>query len=45
MNVARLNCSHGDWENRAERIRKVRRIAKELQRPLGILVDIQGPIS
>ena len=43
MNVARLNCSHGDWENRAERIRKVRRIAKELQRPLGILVDIQGP--
>jgi len=43
MNVARMNCSHGDWETRAERIRKVRKIARELQRPIGILVDIQGP--
>jgi pyruvate kinase len=43
MNVARLNCSHGDWDSRAERLNRVRKIAKELKRPIGILVDIQGP--
>ena len=43
MNVARLNCSHGDWYSRAERLNRVRKIAKELKRPIGILVDIQGP--
>lgn len=43
MSVARLNCSHGDWDTRVERLTKVRKMAYELDRPVGILVDLQGP--
>ena len=43
MSVARINCSHGNWEERTERINAVRRIAMEEQRAVGILVDLQGP--
>jgi pyruvate kinase len=43
MNVARINCSHGDWEERLVRIKKVRKIAKELNHSVGVLVDLQGP--
>jgi pyruvate kinase len=43
LSVARINCSHGDWETRANRIEMIRRLSKEYQRPIGILVDLQGP--
>lgn len=43
LSVARLNCSHGDWDTRVERLKKVRAAALELNRPVGILVDLQGP--
>ncbi len=43
MNVARINCSHGDWTTRKDRIDLVRRLAKEYNRSIGILVDLQGP--
>ncbi len=43
VNVARINCSHGDWAERRKRIETVRQIAKDLRRPVGILVDLQGP--
>jgi len=43
INVARINCSHGNWDERAQRIETVRRVARELGRPVGILVDLQGP--
>lgn len=42
MNVARINCSHGDWETRHEWIETIRGMAKEIG-PVGILVDLQGP--
>lgn len=42
MNVARINCSHGDWETRHEWIKKLRAMRRELS-PIGILVDLQGP--
>lgn len=42
MNVARLNCSHGDWETRARWIAWLRELSSELS-PVGILVDLQGP--
>ncbi|MBL8061348.1 MAG: pyruvate kinase [Chthonomonas sp.] len=42
MNVARINCSHGDWETRHEWIKTIRGLAKEIA-PVGILVDLQGP--
>lgn len=43
MNVARLNFSHGSREEHAARIRNIRGVSERLGRPVGILVDIQGP--
>lgn len=43
MNVARLNFSHGTHEEHLEVIRHVRRLSKELQAPVTILQDLQGP--
>jgi pyruvate kinase len=43
MNVARLNFSHGNYETHSEAIRKIRSIARTLNRPVGILLDLQGP--
>jgi pyruvate kinase len=43
MNVARLNFSHGTHSQHAETIDAVRRVAKELDRPVAILGDLQGP--
>ncbi len=42
MNVARLNCSHGDWETRAKWIGWLRELRSEIA-PCAILVDLQGP--
>jgi pyruvate kinase len=43
MNVARLNFSHGTYENHAELIRKIREVSAELGEPIAILQDLQGP--
>ncbi|WP_085831049.1 pyruvate kinase [Collinsella vaginalis] len=43
MNVARFNFSHGSYEEHKGRIERVRRIANELGRPIGILLDTKGP--
>lgn len=42
MNVARLNCSHGDWDTKAQWIEWVREQAAP-SNPVAILVDLQGP--
>lgn len=42
MNVARINCSHGDWETRTKWIEWIRELSPEVG-PVGILVDLQGP--
>lgn len=42
MNVARLNCSHGDWETRLRWIGWVRLYSADVG-PVGVLVDLQGP--
>ncbi len=42
MNVARLNCSHGTWEEKREWVKWIRAIERPLS-PIGILVDLQGP--
>ena len=41
--VFRLNMSHGTHEDIAERHRFIREIEHELDRPIGILADLQGP--
>ncbi len=43
MNVARLNFSHGTHDEHAELIRRIRAVADELEEPVAILQDLQGP--
>jgi pyruvate kinase len=43
MNVARVNFSHGTHEQHAATIAMVRELAREAQRPVAILGDLQGP--
>ena len=43
MNVARLNLSHGTHDYHAETIERVRTISEQLQKPIAILADLQGP--
>ncbi len=43
MNVARLNFSHGKYEEHAERITRLRQVSQELDLPLMLLQDLQGP--
>jgi pyruvate kinase len=43
MNVARLNFSHGNYEDHAERIKRLRSASEELNLPLMLLQDLQGP--
>jgi len=43
MNVARLNSSHGDAEEHARKIEKIKRIREEQRVPVGILLDLAGP--
>jgi pyruvate kinase len=42
MNVARINCSHGDWEPRYRWIQWIRELSPAVA-PVAILVDLQGP--
>ena len=43
MNMARLNLSHGSYEEHQARLDCVRDAAKTAGRPVAILVDLQGP--
>lgn len=43
MNVARLNFSHGTHEEQKGRMDKVKKLRKELGKPIAILLDTKGP--
>ena len=43
MNVARLNLSHGSYEEHQNRFDRVRAASEKLGKPVAILVDLQGP--
>jgi pyruvate kinase len=43
MNVARLNFSHGDFEEHGNRIRVIRQACQELNKTVAILLDTKGP--
>ena len=43
MNVARLNFSHGTYADHAQQIRQLRAVSDELEMPLTLLQDLQGP--
>ena len=43
VDVFRLNFSHGSHQDHKERVEIIREIEKKNDRPIGILMDIQGP--
>lgn len=43
MNVMRLNFSHGDFEEHGGRIATVRKLNKELNKNVAVLLDTKGP--
>ncbi|GDX13257.1 pyruvate kinase [Actinomycetes bacterium] len=43
MNVARLNLSHGGYEEHQNRLDLVRAEAARIKQPVAIMVDLQGP--
>lgn len=43
VNVARMNLSHGSYEVHEEVYANVRRAAADAEKPIAVLVDLQGP--
>jgi len=43
MSVARLNFSHGSYEDHARMVSLLREVSKELDAPITLLQDLQGP--
>src|SRR4051795_5202344 len=43
MNVARLNFSHGDFEEHGARIKNIREASKQTGKTIAILLDTKGP--
>jgi pyruvate kinase len=43
VNICRINCSHGSYEDHAKVIKNIRSINDELNTNVGVLVDLQGP--
>ncbi|MDD3106992.1 MAG: pyruvate kinase [Bacilli bacterium] len=43
MNVARLNFSHGSYEEHLNRIKIIREVSARLNRHIGIMADTKGP--
>ena len=43
MDVVRLNFSHGSHETHLNYIHTIRQVSAELNRPIAILQDLQGP--
>lgn len=43
MNVARLNFSHGDYEESSRRLTNIRTASKNINKPVSILLDTKGP--
>ncbi|MGF1611467.1 MAG: pyruvate kinase [Kiloniellales bacterium] len=41
--VFRLNFSHGSHEDHRERLFLIRKMEREVERPIGVLLDLQGP--
>ena len=43
VNVTRINFSHGEYQDHAQSIQHIRRISQQLNQPVTILQDLQGP--
>lgn len=43
VDVFRLNFSHGSHEDHGKTVERIRRVEKRVKRPIGIMMDLQGP--
>ena len=43
LNVCRINYSHGGWDEQSEKTEKILKLRKELDLPIGLLLDMKGP--
>ncbi len=43
LNVTRINYSHGSWEEQKEKTEEIIRLRRELDIPIALLLDMQGP--
>ena len=43
LNVARINFSHGGYEENAEKIETIKRVRTKLNKPVALLLDTKGP--
>ena len=43
MNVARLNFSHGDFEEHGTRVERVKKLRAEMKKPVALMLDTKGP--
>lgn len=43
MNVARLNFSHGDYEGHEKKLKLIRRVERNVKKPIAALLDTKGP--
>ncbi len=43
LNVARINFSHGGYEENKEKIEMIKRVRAKLNKPIAILLDTKGP--
>ena len=43
LNVARINYSHGSWDEQAEKTETIIKLRKELDLPIPMILDMQGP--
>ncbi len=43
LNVARINFSHGGYEENAEKIATIKRVREKLHKPVALLLDTKGP--
>ena len=43
LNVARINYSHGSWDEQSEKTETIIKLRKELDLPIPMILDMQGP--
>ena len=43
FSVARINFSHGGYEENAEKIARIKKVRSDMQKPIALLLDTKGP--
>ena len=43
MNVARINFSHGGFEENGEKVERIKKVREELNQPIALCLDTKGP--